>query len=262
MKKVIRLVLAAVVAALCFCISIAGYAAEVPISRLGSAVEAISEDEESLSATTRSRTVNNTLSVEEQQTLVIRSGHKLLLRSGAQISGTLYIEEGGYLAVNGGRLRISGSVVCNGTISVRNTEIILRNDAMLYVSEGALLRTRDTLLTRNTDSLAICLGEMKSDCRRSVQAAFAPQLVSAVKTCMDMEGAFTQPPEIYDNIEDIPLDFSAYCINSPPVGGAVQSISCLFSNGNMLQLSVHDEKIVSIGDISMRHIAQKLDKPN
>ncbi len=260
MKKVIRFALAAVVAALC--ISMAGYAAEVPISRLGSAVETISEDGEGLYSTTRSRTVNNTLSVEQQQTLVIRSGHKLLLRSGAEISGTLYIEEGGYLAVNGGKLRISGSVVCNGTISVRNTEIILRNDAMLYVSQGALLRTRDTLLTRNTDSLALCLGEMKSDCRRSVQAAFAPQLISAVKTCMDMEGSFTQPPEIYDDIEEIPLDFGSYYTDSLPVGGAVQSISCLFSNGNMLQLSVHDEKIVAIGDVSMRNIVQKLDKLN
>ena len=82
----IRKITSAILAAgLALGISAAAYAAEIPIERLGGSVS-ISED---IADIVKSRSVNNTLVIEQGQTVYIPSGVKLTLKAGAVIKGNL-----------------------------------------------------------------------------------------------------------------------------------------------------------------------------
>ncbi len=110
----------------------------------------------------KNRSVKNKLVVDYDEVLVIPAGKKLVLNKGAHINGTLYIEEGGSLAVRGGTLVDCGSIVCDGTISVgeRGGLSIHSGASFVVTNPGTLKYSADTMSVSGLADYA-CFGTLK-----------------------------------------------------------------------------------------------------
>lgn len=240
-------------------LSAGALAADVPMSRLGSSAEFFEQtyfnSDMKIAELNKSRSVKNTLVIEENETLVIPSGCKLTLKSGCDVKGTLYIENGGYLAASGGELSITGSVVNDGTVSVgAKAALSVLSGGELYTSPEGTFKSKAGSLVLDNDITAVCLGKFSiSGCASEAKNVLIGNAVSAVRTHHVLTGIRTS--EVVGK-EDIPnlSDAGYYLEDSVPAGGEVVMLTILFDNGSALKVSFVQDKIVQIGGAEMREI--------
>lgn len=105
--------------------------------------------------------------VDQDETLIIPSGVALNLYNGAEILGSVYIEEGGRLSVMGGTVTVSSfsSIYSDGKITVnKNARLFIGNYGCgLYVSQtGEFREGAEGVLELDTYARAVCLGRTNS----------------------------------------------------------------------------------------------------
>ena len=200
------------------------------------------------------RAVKNCLVVGEDETLVIPKGKKMVLNKGARINGTLYIEEGGYLAVRGGRLYDGGKIVCDGTISVgEKAGMTIDRGSVFVVTElGTLKYSADDLLVSGTAEIA-CFGELNqkylSDWDQSV--LLAKPVCAVVGNSNGMVSATAEK-----TLNDYLADMTDYLTDFVNNGDVIIYVSFLMDNSScikMMQIGGETTEIatVDVGNLKM-----------
>lgn len=205
----------------------------IPIERLGGSVS-ISED---IADIVKSRSVNNTLVIEQGQTVYIPSGVKLTLKAGAVINGNLVIEDGGSLVVKGGSLEVDGGLICLGKLyAEKNAKLLLRDDSLLFAGQESSVAIKGAT-ARNESARTVCLGKFSS-AESSAQfiEAYCPSAMAAVNYSCDPFGGTLLSSAAVTDIA-IPTEvFSDF--DSVPDGGTGSCLSVLFSNGSSVSFSI------------------------
>lgn len=107
-----------------------------------------------------------TLEVKEKELLYIPKGVKLYLYNGAEINGSIYVENGGYLFVKGGDVNVygGGSIYSEGYVSVAaKSRLTLERNSEFFISTTGNLKLYSDA-SYNTDSMGdiICIGKTNS----------------------------------------------------------------------------------------------------
>lgn len=138
----------------------------------------------------KNRTVKSgALVVAKGETFVVPAGRKLVLNRGMDVAGQLYIEEGGYVAVSGGSMDVSGAVVCDGTLAFgRNASLYVCDRGTLFVNSCGTLKYRSELTPAVLSRAdAVCLGALDApdEMYEIIADCIMPQPVAAVITDRD-----------------------------------------------------------------------------
>lgn len=254
MKKSITFLAAAVTAG---ALSMGAFAADVPLSRLGSSAEFFAEaflsSDMKAAELTESRSVKNTLVIAENEALVVPKGCKLTLKKGCRVEGTLYIENGGYLAVSGGTLEITGSVVNDGTVSVgAKAGLNVFSGGELFTSAQGVFKSKTKKAFADETSTVVCLGESAvSGCSDDSKRALCPNALSAVEVSYNLDGVDSSKQLSAEDALKA-ADTEYFLLDSAPAGGVVELVTILFDNGSAIKIQLVDEKIVCIGGAEMR----------
>lgn len=242
MKKLLSLLLAAM---FCLNFAVVSSAAESKTSsfeKLNKYADVV-EDwfGRSVSVLNKNVSFQNTFIMESGDFLVIPKGKTLRLNGGAEIKGSIYIENGGKLIFAGGRTFIDGTIVSDGTILRHmNTAVIYVNGA-LYVSPQGKLTEKDyggamafeagDTTTRSRTGSIVCLGKTNS---KSKDVAAKP--VAAVMGIRHYISDELEKCEVFtDSIEKLYPDPEKYFREEEyPSGGSRQTLSVLFDNGSVL----------------------------
>ena len=259
--KLLRFISAAVIAAAISAVCAVSAAAQnVPLDRISDSTVSASYLE--AVKMTKNRTVKNELLVGKGEALVIPNGCRLTLKKGAEINGTLYIEEGGYLAVSGGTLKIGGSVVSDGTIAIGSKAgLRVYNGSELFVSKNGTLKISSTdmlQLSFDLRSIIACEGRFIASgfSKNSFTKTLCAKPAYAVKAVYEPMSGSVQETTAYtgDEIADILPKAGAYASLPLPVGGYSTQISVIYDNGCCIKFDVFDDKIISIGDAGIASI--------
>lgn len=236
-------------------------AKDVSLSDLGSSVETFSSEftdvEIKISELSKSRSVKNTLVVAEEEALVIPSGCKLTLKKGCRVEGTLCVENGGYLAVSGGSLKISGSVVNDGTVSVgEKAELSVLFGGELYTSPAGTFKSKTKKVYFSDDDHSVaCLGKTSvSGCYEQAKNVLISEPVSAVSVNVLIDGVVHDKKILSAEEALKAADTEYYLKEEVPLGGAIRRITILFDNGSAVKLRFIGDQIVEIGRAEMRAI--------
>lgn len=243
-KRIVSSILAA---GLAMSISAAAYAAEIPIERLGSSIS-ISENTADI---VKSKSVKNTLVVEQGESVYIPSGVKLTLKAGAVINGSLVIEDGGTLMVKGGTLKINGDLICLGKLYIgKNAKLQQSAESLFFAGKGSSVTIKGTA-GRSEISRTVCLGKF-SGTEKSEQflGAYCPDAMAAVSySCDPFAGTLLSsaavtdiaiPTEVFTNFDEIPN------------GDSGSYLSVLYSNGSAVCFSIaFDGTLFAIDGVSV-----------
>ncbi len=78
----------------------------------------------------KSRTLKKCFTMKRGDVLVIPAGKTLTLTGGADIAGTIYIEEGGKLLLERFSVTLTGSILCDGELSVTGVTLLCGRDSL------------------------------------------------------------------------------------------------------------------------------------
>lgn len=186
----------------------------------------------------------NTFTMESGDFLVIPKGKTLRLKGGAEISGNIYIENGGKLVFEGGRGFVRGTIVSDGTIlRHRNTSCIYVFGA-LYVSPTGKLIEKDygdpmafeagDTTARSLRGSIVCLGKTNSESKDVVMKPVA----AVIGSRQYLSDALSNCEVFTDSIEELYPDPEKYFREEEYAPGASsQTLSVLFDNGAVLYAS-------------------------
>lgn len=228
MKKITSIILAAILF-VCMTATASAASTETALSKIKS-VTAETVFQTTVSVLNKSVSISKKLVVSEDEFLVIPSGTTLALKNGADISGNVYLENGGKLTLSGGETKIEGAVVSDGKITVKS-KATLRLNGDIYVSpQGALsIANEGNVFVDNLDPDAdfVCLG--KTD---SKLYDIAKNPLAAVLTITDFDNRGYGAGVFTDNIADIIPDPDKYFTGIDVLDGATSIIlSLFFDNG-------------------------------
>lgn len=192
MKVLKRIAAAAAAVVCCAAVACAAFAqgADVSLDRIGSSLIYHGVAGTGADFLVKNRTVKSgALVVAKDETFVVPAGKKLVLKQGMEVSGQLYIEEGGYVAVSGGSMDVSGAVVCDGTLAFGgNASLFVYDRGTLFVNACGTLKYRSEIIPAVLSRAdAVCLGTLDaSDAMGEAIADYImPQPVAAVVTDRD-----------------------------------------------------------------------------
>ncbi|MGN1340171.1 MAG: hypothetical protein ACI4WS_07750 [Oscillospiraceae bacterium] len=255
MKKVTAVIAAMAAAA---AVSVSAWAYNIPLQRLGRSIEDLPNDEMIITAALKSsRSVKNHLILQSDEALIVPAGCKMTLKEGCTVFGTLFIEEGGCLAVSGGSLDICGCVVSDGTVSIgKNAALKVAEKGEMYVSGSGLFKSGTESVYFDENSTVACLGETSmSGCLQDISDTMTAKPVFAMNarhnpytgglidyTQLDIEEAVkTVSGGYYQNEEN-------------PAGGYSEVLTIVFENGSAVKFLHRGDKLYSIGRAHIRSI--------
>lgn len=260
MKKIASIAAIAAAALTAAVLTVGAAAKDVSLSDLGSSVETFSSEfadvDTKISELSKSRSVKNTLVVAEGEALVIPSGCKLTLKKGCRVEGTLCVENGGYLAVSGGSLEISGSVVNDGTVSVgEKAELSVLSGGELYTSPAGTFKSKTEKVYFNDDVSVACLGKTSvSGCHEQAKNVLISEPVSAVSVYVILDGGVQDKKTLSAEEAVKAVGTEYYLEDTVPPGSATKQLTVLFDNGSAVKLRFLNSQIVGIGGADMRAI--------
>lgn len=104
------------------------------------------------------------LRIDETEIFTIPKGVTLTVKAGAHIDGTLYIQEGGKLNVQGGILRDCGKIICDGSIVIgKKASISLMTCSSFLVNKSGSLKVNGGFSYSDSDGNALCLGTLSGN---------------------------------------------------------------------------------------------------
>ena len=156
----------------------------------------------------KNRVVKNCLEMSENDELIIPAGRTLTLHGGADIRGTIYIENGGKLLLDRYSVDLYGKIVCFGTIEVTGGTLCCSDDSLLYVAEGGEFIAVDrgvhedgvfnSRITASEYSTVVCLGECNIP-----DPTFAGEPIAAVYYRMDSGGTYKKVSNATSELPDL-----------------------------------------------------------
>lgn len=204
------------------------------------------EDELKVPVLDKSRTLKKCFTMKPYEVLVIPAGKTLTLTGGADIAGTIYIEEGGKLLLKKYSVTLTGSVLCDGRLSVTGGTLYCDDGSLLYVGEKGSFMAADRggdetelngRISANIGANVVCFGETNIP-----DPTFAAELVAAVYQRIEF-GGYQKKAELVEDVESLmpsvegfnsSLDFGD--------GDFADSYTILFSGGSCLKLYAHGSK--------------------
>ncbi len=193
------------------------------------------------------RSVKNRLVIDDDEVLVIPAGKKLVLNKGAHIKGTLYIEQGGYLAVRGGSLTDCGSIVCDGTISVgENAGLSISAGSHFIVTSLGTLKFSAEYPEISRFADYACFGELKYkylDDKTADKILAEP--VCAVSGMEEMT-AISDDKALKDYISGMTDYFGSATLTG---AGAEEFVSVMLDNGSCVKIKQAGGKTTYIDNV-------------
>lgn len=189
----------------------------------------------------KSRTLKKCFTMKRGDVLVIPAGKTLTLTGGADIAGTIYIEEGGKLLLERFSVTLTGSILCDGELSVTGGTLLCGSYSLLYIGENGSFTATDRggdedELNGRIDSLVganvICFGETNIP-----DPTFAAQPIAAVYQRIDFAGA-KKKTEIVADVECLLPSAVGFNSNFEYSEGAFyDNYTILFSGGSSVIFS-------------------------
>lgn len=214
----------------------------------------------------KSRTLKRTFFLKEGETLIIPKGKTLKLTAGANIDGNIYIEQGGKLILDRFSVGLTGSIVCDGTISVTGGTLTCFGGSLLFIGETGSFNVADTgyseeygefngRISADANADTVCLGKTNYP-----DPTFSGEPVAAVKTSVESGGAQLST-ELYtgDLSELMPgkVGYSKYYMWS---GDYYDTYTVLFDGGSCVKFTGRkDSGWESIGTVSVSWLTAVLD---
>lgn len=240
MKKLIAILLAAI-----FCLNlgtISVFAADSTI-RARSLSSAKTDYFQGFKITelTESCTVKKaSVTVADDETLLIRKGASLRLYQGAKIDGAVYVENGAKLVLSGGTLTVSGSssVISDGIVSVGSKGVVsvLGGGEVFVGKKGRLKINKEDSLQFDPLANVICLGKNNSE-----NPQIGKNVLAAYVSAGDKLTAAEKPDMLLPSGTDYCTDFSYQNAKD------LSAVSFLFDSGASLRVLRHGEKFAVIG---------------
>ena len=232
-------------------IALTSYAADtVTTDMLGNCVCEQQADNTAVSVLVKSRSVKGFLHVDTDEFIVIPENTRLILRSGAKIDGNVFIENGAQINVLGGELRINGSVVCDGKITINSKselsisgDLIVLKDGLLKLGSGAgfVCESNSNVITASDNAIAAVVCRINPFDNSVLESAV---LTEQSETLIPDHNSFYRAQQS-DGI----------------AGTSLEYISVLFDNGSFLRTERTAEKYYSqINGVDIRAALIAIDK--
>lgn len=184
-----------------------------------------------------SRTIKNCFVLKENESLVIPAGKTLKLTGGADIHGSIYIEEGGRLVLDKLSVILTGDIVCYGDISITNGTLACRDGSMLYIAESGSLKASDCGVCK--DGLN---GRISADIRADVvclgscnipDPTFAAEPIAAIYCRTEFGGVIKETSVV--SSENIAAVLKTKCASEMSYDGSFSDhYTVLFSGGGCI----------------------------
>ncbi len=177
------------------------------ISGLKSSLYYADIDEElSVPVLNKSRKLKKCFTMKQSDVLVIPAGKTLTLTGGADIAGTIYIEKGGKLLLERYSVTLTGSVLCDGRLSVTGGTLYCDDGSLLYIGEKGSFMAADRggnetelngRIDVNVGANVVCFGETNIP-----DPTFAANPVAAVYQRIEF-GGYQKKAELVDDVESL-----------------------------------------------------------
>lgn len=250
MKKLTSILLAIVIAA---CTAVSASAAGLSTrTTLGKLKSVTTEDE--VSVLNKSVSISKILDIADGELLAIPSGMTLALKNGAEINGDIYVEKGGKLTFSGGDFTINGSIVSDGTVTLKSAANALVYGDVYVSAAGTLSVGSDERLAVGENGKIVCLGKTNS---KLLDIATKP--IAAVLKSTDIAGKAIKTEVMTDNFDSIIPDPDKYYTQSEiPAGWASSTLYLFFDNGacvsaNKIGIKTDSENYTSICGVGVRY---------
>lgn len=186
--------------------------------------------------------INKTvLAVADNEILIVKSGVTLRLYKGAQVRGSIYIENGGSLYVSGGTLTISkgGSVLSDGLLYVgKQGKLSIKRGGELFVgNSGRLKAINEGDVTVKTGANAVCIGKSNIENSRIGKKAVAAYTFANGKLSVS-----DKPSSLLPSGKDYCTDFTFQ------IGANLSTVTYIFDNGASVKALKHGKKFAYIGN--------------
>lgn len=103
------------------------------------------------------------VAVGRNESLIVRKNVTLVLKQGARIDGTVYIQKGGKLRITGGDFSVSpsGAVISEGTLSIgKKADFTVENDGEVFIGKtGRFIITSEESLRFADMATVVCVGK-------------------------------------------------------------------------------------------------------
>ncbi|MDE6031737.1 MAG: hypothetical protein K2G32_08965, partial [Oscillospiraceae bacterium] len=200
----------------------------------------------------------------ENEKLIIPSGKTLTLRGGANIDGTIYIEEGGKLVFDKFSVNLTGKIMCFGTVSVTQGTLYCGDGSMLYVAEGGKFTAADRggdenelngRITMEPGADVVCLGTCNIP-----DPTFAAEPVAAVYCRVEFGGYSKKVSEVKTDLSDL---LSVKCSTDAGFGDGdfADVYTILFSGGSCVSYTADgtiEDGWSNIGGVNVQMMANLL----
>ncbi|MDE7194475.1 MAG: hypothetical protein K2O14_10945 [Oscillospiraceae bacterium] len=262
MKKLLGILLAAAVAA-CTAVSASAAGTGTTLGKIKSVITNVAPDDifqGEISVLNKSVSVTKSLTVADGEFLVIPGGKSLSLKKGAEIDGDIYVAEGGKLTFGGGDVTINGSIVSDGTVTLKADANILVFGEIYVSGKGTLSVGSDEKLGVGESGEIVCLGKTNS---KLLDIATNP--IAAVFKRTDLAGKSTKTEVVTDNFDSVIPDPDKYYTQSEiPAGGTSSTLYLFFDNGacvsaNKISGNADSENYTGICGIYVRYALIAID---
>lgn len=190
--------------------------------------------------------------------LVIPKGKKLTLKKGAIIDGDMYIEKGASVAVSGGTLKVSGNLVCDGTLSIgEKAGLSLTAESRFVINTTGTLRYNADGISISPDADVACFGKLKYKYLSDEEAG----LISAKPVCMLVQA------DDYGRLEMVTDEKSMsgyvsgltdYGYGNP--GTRSDNLYFIMGNGSKIRVVSASDKISNIAGVNILKIRKLTDE--
>lgn len=182
----------------------------------------------------------NVLTVAADEILIVKSGSTLRLYKGAQVRGSIYIENGGSIYVSGETLTVfkGGSVLSDGSLYIRKQgQLSIKSGGELFVGKnGRLKAVNEENVTVKTGAKAVCLG--KSNIKNS---GIGEKAVAAYTFANGKLSVSDNPSSLLPSGKDYYTDYSFQ------LGVNLSTVTYIFDNGASISALKCGKKFAYIG---------------
>lgn len=171
------------------------------------------------------------LAIEADDVLTVSAGTTLTLNCGAHIDGTLYIQQGGKLVVNGGSVIVCGNLVSDGDIRIKkDAGLSLRPGSMFLVNNSGSLDIKSESFSAYMSNYA-CYGKATAEYLSDAEMeALAPDPVMAL---VSAKGKQLQTVTDKKTLASYTANLGNYADSTE----AATQVTLVFDNGSVFRMT-------------------------
>lgn len=259
MKRSIAIAICITAVLVCL-LSVTAAASNVTLDRISACIREQRIGGCDISVLTKTRSVKGTIEIAEDEYLVIPSGKRLILNGGAVVDGDIYIESGGQLNIMDGEVLLSGSVVCDGKLTV-NARAEMTIGGSLYIARDGTLKLGGDNVFCTSSASAVCLGTTNS----TLKELGTVPIAAVISEIVPMSGRVQSNTTVVEDLNElIPEKENYYTADELPTGASTERVTFLFDSGACVTAErCVGEKYCSVGgvDVRLAHLAINNEAP-